>query len=54
MKMLQPLQRRFLLPVTRQVLDLSVQRRGPGDASSLRLVQQFTASFSQTEDIKQE
>lgn len=54
MKMLQPLQRRFLLPVTWQVLDLSVQRRGPGDASSLHLFQQFTASFSQKEDIKQE
>lgn len=37
MKMLQPLQRGFLLPVTWQVLDLSVQRGGPGDAISLRV-----------------
>lgn len=54
MKMLQPLQRGFLLPVPRQVLDLSVQRGRPRDAASLRVIQQSATSFSQREDSKQQ
>lgn len=54
MKMLQPLQGGFLLPVARQVLDLSVQRGGPGDPVSLRVFQRSATSFSQTQDSKQQ